>query len=189
MEVSKRSHAGTAIAEDLGDSGELVQLLLSSTGEGLYGVDLDGNCIFANPACVELLGYEDDGQLLGRNMHALVHHTRPNGEPYPVEECRIYRAFREHEGVHVHDEVMWRLDGTSFPAEYRSHPVERDGELIGCVVTFTDITERVRVQSELEEKERMVRSLLNSTGEGIYGADLAVNCTFASPSCLNLLGH
>ena len=172
MGVTKQSRIGTTLAGELGDSGELVQLLLNSTG-----------------ACVKLLGYEDDAQLLGRHMHALVHHTRPNGEPYAVEECRIYRAFREHEGVHVDDEVMWRQNGISFPAEYSSYPVERDGELIGCVVTFTDISERVRAQAEVEEKERMVRSLLNSTGEGVYGADLDGNCTFTSPSCLSLLGY
>ena len=189
MEVPQKSPGASALAGGLGDSAELVQLLLNSTGEGIYGADLEGNCIFANPACLRLLGYENDGQLLGRNMHALVHHTRANGEPYPVKECRIYRAFWEHEGTHVDDEVIWRSDGTSFRAEYRSHPVERDGELIGCVVTITDISERVRAQAELLEKERMVRSLLDSTGEGIYGTDMDGNCTFANPSCLNLLGY
>ena len=140
---------GSAALAELGDNGELVKLLLNSTGGGIYGADLDGNCIFANPACVKLLGYSSDGQLLGQNMHRLVHHTRPSGDPYPVQDCRIYRAFWEHEGTHVDDEFMWRADGTSFPTEYWSYPVEREGELIGCVVTFTDISERVRIQTEL----------------------------------------
>ena len=85
------------VMANLAGSEELVRLLLDSTGEGIYGVDLDGNCTFANPACLRLLGFESDAELLERNMHVLVHHTRPNGEPYPVEECRIYRAFRVHE--------------------------------------------------------------------------------------------
>ena len=189
MDAPTSSLAGASIGKELGDSSELVQLLLNSTGEGIYGVDLDGNCIFANPACVKLLGYENDGQLLGRHMHALVHHTLSSGELYPVEECRIYRAFRRHEGVHVDDEVMWRADGSNFPAEYWSYPVDRGDELIGCVVTFADISERVRSQAQLEEQEGMVRSLLNSTAEGIYGADMDGNCTFANPSCLKLLGY
>ena len=141
--------------ENQADSDELVRLMLASTGEGIYGIDLDGNCTLANPACLRLLGFESDAEVLGRNMHELVHHTRANGDPYPVEECRIYRAFREHEGTQVDDEVMWHADGSSFPAEYWSYPVERDGELVGCVVTFVDISERRRVEEELRQTEKM----------------------------------
>ncbi|UCC74384.1 MAG: PAS domain S-box protein, partial [Gemmatimonadota bacterium] len=126
-----------------------------STGEGIYGVDLQGNCTFANPACAKLLGFETVDELLGRQMHELVHHTRPNGEPYPVEECQIYRAFREHRGTHVDDEVMFCSDGKPFSAEYWSYPVERDGALVGCVVTFVDITERRRVEEEMRQTEKM----------------------------------
>lgn len=181
--------ARTESTDGLGSSQELVSLLLNSTGEGIYGTDLDGNCIFANPACLRLLGFESDADVMGRHMHGLVHHTRASGEPYPVEECRIYRAFRDREGTHVEDEVMWCSDGSSFHAEYWSYPVERDGELIGCAVTFTDIGERLKVQEELRQQEEIVRSLLNSTGEGIYGIDLDGKCTFANPSCLKLLGY
>jgi PAS domain S-box-containing protein len=182
------SPARTSAAKETVGSDELVRLLLDSTGEGIYGVDLDGNCTFANPACLRLLGFESDAELLGRHMHKLVHHTRANGEPYPVEECRIYRAFREHEGTHVDDEVMFRKDGTSFPAEYWSYPVERDGELVGCVLTFVDISKRRRAERSLRQADELVRLLLESTGEGIYGVDLEGNCTFANPACLELLG-
>ena len=133
----------------------MVRSLLESTGEGIYGADLDGNCTFANPSCLQFLGYKSDADLLGKNMHALVHHTRVSGEPYPVKECRIYRAFWEHQGIHVDDEVMWRSDGTGFPAEYWSYPVERDGELVGCAVTFVDITKRLGVEEELRQSEKM----------------------------------
>lgn len=131
--------------EGLTPSGELAQLLLNSTGEGIYGIDLEGKCTFANPACVALLGYDSDAELLGKNMHELIHHTRPNGEPYPEHECRIYQAIQEQEGTHIDDELLWRKDGSSFASEYRSHPINRDGELLGCVVTFVDISERVQV--------------------------------------------
>lgn len=167
---------------------ELVRLLLDSTGEGIYGTDMDGNCTFANPACCKLLGFEKLSDLLGKHMHSLVHHTRSNGEPYPVEECQIYRAFLRTEGVHVDDEIMICSDGNPFPAEYWSYPVERDGELVGSVVTFVDITERRRVESELRETDQLVRMLLDSTGEGIYGIDLKGVCTFANPACARLLG-
>ena len=99
-------------------------------------------------------GYESDQELLGHQMHDLVHHHRANGEPYLVEDCRIYRALQARSGVHVDDEVMFRADGTSFPAEYWSYPMFRDGELIGCVLTFVDITERKRVEAELAHQHR-----------------------------------
>ncbi len=128
---------------------ELIRLLLASTGEGIYGTDSDGRCTFANPACVSILGFKSDADIAGRDMHELVHHSRADGEPYPAEECRIRQALLEMQGVHADDEVMWRADGSSFPAEYWSSPMELDGELMGAVVTFIDITERKLVADEL----------------------------------------
>jgi len=167
---------------------ELARLLLASTGEGIYGVDLNGECTFANPACVRLLGFDSDSELVGQHMHNLVHHHRPDGSPYPEKECRIYKAFREGSGVHVDDEVMFRKDGTSFPAEYWSYPMVRGGDLVGCVLTFIDITERRKARQELEEANRLVRLVLQSTGEGIYGVDMKGECTFANRACVELLG-
>ena len=141
--------------EALRQADEMIRLLLDSTAEGIYGIDLDGNCTFANPACARLLGFESVDDLLGQQMHKLIHHTRVNGKPYPVDECRIYQAFRKGEGTHVDDEVMFCADGRPFPAEYWSYPMFRDDELVGCVVTFVDITERRRVEDELRQTERM----------------------------------
>ena len=171
----------------VGDS-ELAQLLLASTGEGIYGIDLKGECTFANPACVRLLGFESDAELLGQHMHNLVHHTRADGTPYPEKQCQIYRAFREGLGIHVDDEVMFRKDGSSFPAEYWSYPMVHEGELIGCVLTFLDITERRHAEIELREANQLVRLVLESTGEGIYGIDMKGECTFANRACVELLG-
>jgi PAS domain S-box-containing protein len=138
-----------------GHDEELVRALLNATGQGIYGVDLEGDCTFANPACVTMLGYGSDQELLGKNMHAFIHHTRPSGEPYPVEECRIYQAFIEGEGTHAGDEIVWRADGTSFPAEYWSYPLFLHSELAGCVVAFVDITERKRAEEELRQREKL----------------------------------
>lgn len=91
---------------------ELVQLLLDSTAEAIYGIDLHGNCILANPTCARLLGYADSEQLNGQNMHTLIHHHRPDGRPYPEDECPIVRAIDTRQGTHVDDEVFWRADGT-----------------------------------------------------------------------------
>jgi PAS domain S-box-containing protein len=133
----------------LRESEAQIRILLESTAEAIYGTDLNGDCIFSNPACARMLGFQDSRDLLGRNMHALMHHHHADGTEYPVEECRIYQAFREGRGTHVTDEVYWRRDGTPFPVEYWSYPVRRDGQVVGCVVSFLDITERIAREREL----------------------------------------
>lgn len=138
------------------------RLLLDSTGEAIYGIDLNGRCTFANAACVRLLGYESQEELLDRDMHALCHHSKADGSPYPRSECRIYRAIREPKNVHCDDEVLFRRDGASFPAEYWSQPVELDGEVFGAVVTFLDITARREQERKLRESEQFVRDYLDS---------------------------
>ena len=125
---------------DISTDDDMFRLLLDSSGDGIYGTDMAGNCTFLNPACLRLLGFENEDDLLGKHVHTLVHHTRANGEPYPVEECQIYQAFHYGFGVHVEDEVMWRTDGSSFPAEYWSYPVQRDGAMVGCVGYLVALT-------------------------------------------------
>jgi serine/threonine-protein kinase len=133
----------------LRESEAQIRILLESTAEAIYGTDLSGNCTFCNPACVRMLGYREPRDLLGKHMHNLMHHHRVDGTAYPVEECRIYQAFREGRGTHITDEVYWRADGSSFPAEYWSYPVRRESQVVGCVVSFLDITERVNREREL----------------------------------------
>jgi len=137
--------------QEVAEREEHIRLLLDSTAEAIYGVDLSGVCIFCNPACARLLGYSSPAALIGKQMHPLIHHTRQDGTPYPVEQSRIYEAMRHREEAHVDNEVLWRADGTCFPAEYWSHPVFRHGEVIGAVVTFLDITERRQAEAELQE--------------------------------------
>ena len=134
---------------------ELVQLLLDSTAEAIYGIDLLGNCMLANPTCARLLGYADPEQLNGRNMHTLIHHHRPDGRPYPEEECPIVRAIHTRQGTHIKDEVFWRADGTKFDAEYFSYPMWRGKKLIGAVVTFLDVTHQRKLEEQLLQAQKM----------------------------------
>lgn len=133
-----------SIQKSLRESEEQYLLLLNSTAEGIYGFDLEGNCTFCNPACARLLGYSDPKELIGRKLHTLIHHTHSNGTPYPIEDCRIYGTIREGVSSHVVDEVLWRADGTSFPVEYWSHPMYKEGKFVGVVVSFLDISARHR---------------------------------------------
>jgi len=147
------------------------EVLLESTGEGIYGIDMDGRCIFINRAGAELLGYKPDA-VLGREMHELIHHTHTDGGRYEMTECPIFRAFRQGDSARVDCDVLWRADGSSFSAEYSSHPIVEDGQITGAVVTFTDISERKRAEELLrrahEDLERRVAERtveLHSTNE------------------------
>src|SRR6202161_1311873 len=139
--------------------------ILDSTAEAIYGLDMQGNCMFCNSACLRFLGYKEPVELIGKKMHTMMHHSRPDGTPYPSDECRIYLAFLRGEGSNVDDEVVWRADGTSFPVEYRSSPVRKNNLLVGAVVTFVDITERRRAQYALEQSAEMFRQLAENIRE------------------------
>jgi PAS domain S-box-containing protein len=131
-----------------------LRLLLDSTAEAIYGIDVEGRCTFCNPACLRTLGYERVDELLGKNMHDLIHHTRANGISLPSKECRILRTIRTGEGVHADDEIFWRANGTSFPAEYWSHSQRRGQEVLGAVVAFNDISDRKSAEAALASVSR-----------------------------------
>lgn len=145
-EIVKHKRADEALKK----SEEQVRLLLNSTAEGIYGIDIQSKCTFANPSCLNMLGYETMEQILGRNMHELTHHSYPDGNPMTIDQCAIMVAFHEGTGVHRDDEVFWRADGTSFPVEYWSYPQIVNGEISGAVVTFIDITERKRTEETIK---------------------------------------
>jgi len=124
-------------------------LLLESTGEGVFGIDLDGHCMFINRAGARLLGW-DAAEVLGRNMHDLTHHSHEDGSPYPDHACPIFNAFRRGLPCRIDTEVFWRRDRTAFAVEYSSHPIVDAGEVRGAVITFVDITERKRARDALQ---------------------------------------
>jgi PAS domain S-box-containing protein len=133
---------------------ESLQLLLESTGEGVFGQDSQGRCVFVNRAALEMLRCSRE-DLLGRDLHAAIHHTKPDGSPYPPEDCPIRAVLRTGEPRRGRDEAFSRGDGTSFPIEFSAHPIRRDGRGEGVVVTFTDITERKRTEENLLQSAKL----------------------------------
>ena len=140
--------------EQLRESEDKLRLLLDSTAEAIYGIDLEHRCTFCNPACLRTLGYKHVDEVLGKNMHNLIHHTRANGTSFPVEKCGVHRVTRTGEGVHAEDEMFWRANGTNFPVEYWSYPQRRAEEVVGAVVAFVDITERKLAEAALANVSR-----------------------------------
>jgi PAS domain S-box-containing protein len=174
---------------DVRASKEQLQLLLDSTAEAIFSIDIRGACTLCNAACIRLLGYSHESELLGMDMHALMHHTRTDGRPYPRGECAIYLAFRDGKGTHVTDEVLWRADGTNFPAEYWSYPVRQDDRIVGSVVTFFDITQRTGSEEALRRSESEYRSIVDGAPYGIYRVDLNGRVKMANPALVAMLGY
>ena len=118
-------------------SGELqaeLQLILNAVVEGLCGVDAHGNATFCNEALLRMTGYRTE-ELIGNNLHTLVHHSRPDGTKYPEGECGLRKALDAGQEIHVSGESLWRKDGTCFPAEYWAHPLQQPSSLTVSVVT------------------------------------------------------
>ena len=164
-------------------------LILEAAGEGIVGLNLEGKTAFVNPAAAAMLGYEQQ-ELIGRFSHALWHHTKADGSPYPKEECPIYGAYKDGHVHHGDTEVFWRKDGTSFPAEYFSTPMRDDqGTLVGAVVTFRNISERKAAERAIMQLRLHTDRILSAAGEGIFGLDLNGRHTFVNPAAAALLGY
>ena len=136
-------------AEELG-------AVLETTDEGVYGIDTAGEITLINRAALEMTGFARQ-ELLGHNVHALLHHTREDGSAYPEEECPVFLAMRSGEGVRITGEVFWRRDGSSFPVEYSAYPLFREDEITGAVVTFLDRTARRQIQRQRDTQHALTR--------------------------------
>lgn len=139
-----------------------LQLVLDSTAEGIFGLDLEGNFAFCNHASVTMLGYTNELELLGKNVHTLTHHSQVNSSTHSEACCPLRSGPRNEIPVHADDEVFWRSDGSSFPVEYWSHPMWNGTELAGCVVTFLDITRRKATQASLRNAHNQAELFINS---------------------------
>ncbi|GEM_PF-2281331 len=138
------------IENKLIESTEKLRLILDASGDGIYGLDLNGQTTFANPAAEKMLGYPFK-EMLNQSQHALIHHTKQDGTPYHPEKCPVFATISENKVQHISDEVFWKKDGTSFPVEYISTPIVANGETKGAVVSFQNISDRKKAEKELEK--------------------------------------
>jgi PAS domain S-box-containing protein len=117
-----------------------------------------------------MLGFAQE-DLLGRPSHATFHHHRPDGSEYPKQECPMFAAYNHGKSSHIDNEFLWRKDGIGFPVEYGARPVFKDGDLIGSVVSFANITERRHAEQRLRETEQFFRSVLESAPDALMVVD------------------
>ncbi|MFC1549471.1 PAS domain S-box protein [Nitrospirota bacterium] len=171
------------LAEDaLIEREEKISMLLGSTAEGIYGLDMDGNCTFCNPAAARLLGYESAESFIGSNMHDLIHHSHEDGSTYEAENCPIHRAFTSGEHIHVDDEVLWRPDGSSFYAEYWSYPIIKDNDIVGAVVTFIDVSDR-------KKADELYSSVVRTAQDAFWLCDIEGNIQDVNEAACRLYGY
>ncbi len=134
------------------------ELILNAVGDGIYGVDSQGNTTFVNEAATQILGWCSE-DVMGKSLHAIHHHSYPDGTPYPSSKCPIYAAFTDGKIHQGDDEFFWHTDGTLVPVEYTSTPIREGGKLKGAVVVFRDITERNKSKKQREEAFEQIKAL------------------------------
>ena len=149
-------------------------LILTQAGEGIYGVDARGNTTFVNPSAANMLGYQVE-ELLGRHMHELLHHTKADGTPYPVEACPVYAAIEDGQVHRVGDELFWRKDGTAFPVEYVSTPIKEADKVVGAVIVFRDITARKQAELALKASEERLEMVIKGSTDGFWDGRVLPN--------------
>ncbi|MGE5505548.1 MAG: PAS domain S-box protein [Actinomycetota bacterium] len=162
-------------------------LLLQSVGEGIYGVDTEGIMTFANTAALRMVGFDRD-ELIGRNQHAMLHHTHADGTVYPAEDCPILASFRDGQAHRQLGDVFWRKDGSSFPVEFVSAPVKDGEQVVGAVVVFRDVTEQRQAAERLRQSEERYRALSEAMTDAIIAVDGEGSIVSWNPGATRLFG-
>jgi PAS domain S-box-containing protein len=149
--------------------------ILRAAGEGIYGVDRNGITTFVNPAAANMLGWKPE-ELIGRNQHETIHHTKKDGNPYPENECPVSASVRDGK-IHEGTELYWRKNGTSFPIDFISTPVIENSEIIGAVITFADISLRKQAEKDKNKAQTYLQSIIDSMPSVLVGVNLQGNVT------------
>ncbi len=188
LDVLLRNLRTRELLEQVRITEERTRLILESTAEGIFGVDTEGRIGFVNAAACRLLGFTADG-MVGQLSHELIHHRRPDGGDYPVDECPMFAAYKRGETSRIDDEVLWRKDGAGLPVEYGATPIRKDDAIVGAVISFSDITERRRSAQRLRETEQFFRSVLELAPDGLMVVDSEGGIRLANAECERLFGY
>ena len=187
-EITERKRMEQAQAEQARLS-TLQELILNSAGDGIYGIDVNGRTTFVNPAGLRLLGWSK-AELIGHPMHAMLHHSKADGTPYPPEACPIYAALKDGRAYSGEEEVFWRKNGSCFPVEYISTPILERGTVVGAVVIFKDITHRKHMESALRESEERFRQVTENILDVFWMTDLEkTRMLYISPGYQEIWGR
>ncbi len=166
----------------------LTELLLEALGEGVYGVDGTGRITFLNPAARQLLGCSPE-EFIGRHQRELIRIRRADGTPHPIGGCAVCEMLGDGRKRHVTGEFFQRRDGTTFPVEYVATPVLANGAVVGGVVAFRDITERVLAQEALTRAHERLQALLENLPDSMWMKDAELRFVAVNEAMVWGSGH
>lgn len=169
-------------------SEERLRLLLESVNSGIWGQSSEGVCTFINASAAKLLGYTPE-ELIGKPLHALVHHSYSDGQHYPQASCPMFATGNDGELRVAADEVLWRKDGQSIPVEYATYPMRKDGVLTGAVVIFDDISMRKALEQKMQEQEAVYSAAIQTSVDGFWAVDMAGNFVDVNDAYLSRSGY
>lgn len=165
------------------------RLLLDSAAEGIYGLDMKGRFTFVNKTALRLLGYQNEDQLLRKNAHQTIHHTKPNGEEFSQSQSGMFRAQQDGSQLHEDVDLLWTKTGKAIPVELWFYPMYEEQEITGSVVTFIDITEKLRIESERSAIEHKFQHLMDTSPDTVFVFDYQGRVQYVNQAALNLLGY
>lgn len=157
-----RNHLEQLVAERsaaLAETEARASHILHSSADGMFGIDAKGRLTFINRAGCALLGYASE-QLIGRQIHSIIHHSRPDGSLYDVHDCPTLASLRHGETVRVDNEVFWHADGHPVSVMYATHPMLHDGRIVGAVISFVDIAPQ-RLAAQAREQALLAAESLD----------------------------
>jgi two-component system, sensor histidine kinase and response regulator len=175
-------------SEERRQAEERNRLILECSAEGIFGTDTDGRITFVNSAACRMLGFTVE-ELIGQPSHPTFHHHRPDGSLYPKEECPMFAAYKHGKTSRIDDEFLWCKSGSGLAVEYGATPIQKDGVIVGSVVSFTDITDRKEAEQRLRETEQFFRSVLELAPDGLMVADEKGLIQLANAQCEKLFGY
>lgn len=165
-----------------------LQKILDVIESGICGLDAQGNATFCNEALLKMSGYRME-ELVGQSAHALLHHSHPDGSPYPAEECAFRTAAQARRPGHFRDEVLWRKDGTCFPAEYWLRPLPQTWGSTCHVVTVKDTSDVHKAMEAVRQSKEMFRRILASAPDVAWTSDQLGHTVYVSPKIESVLGY
>ena len=184
LDITERKEAEAALMK----LSRQTNMILNSAGDGIFGLDAEGHPTFVNRAAARMFGYDPE-EIIGRNGHALWHHSKEDGTPYAEQDCPAFAVLRDGITRHGADEVYWRKDGTSFPVEFISTAIREGEDVVGAVVTFRDITARQRAEKAQKQAEERFRSIFENAVEGIYQSTPDGRFISVNPAMARMFGY
>jgi PAS domain S-box-containing protein len=191
IDITERKRAEEALRQSEAESRRLLdyhQAVMANMGEGLFTTDAQGLVTYMNPVAESLFGWKS-AELLGRRMHDVTHYQRPDGSPFPIEECPGFQVLHEGKVLKDHDDVFIKRDGSFFPVVYSSAPLVTEGRFAGRVVVFRDVTDRKRDEERLRHSEARMQATLNTAADAIITMDIHGIIQSVNPASERMFGY